>query len=540
MRIFVLFLVFSLNALAGKTDNQVQFKIDNKSISITTKKGFHLNVEAPAYVLFNNEVVQQKPATKTEKLFVFINEQKNETAKLSFYVCDDQKTVCEPHKHDLNLKDRAALKPSTQSSAPSEYFDIKNFNLVSADGRSTLLVFSAPWCPACIRLKTETLHKPEVLKQLSNLNLVKLNSDIADNYELSQKFKVRAIPTMILLDKNGQETYRWLDFQSAGAFAKDLQGELKKVSQAEALLMSAQMGDAKAASALAHRAYNTLDYAEAVKWFSLAKSAEDQNYKLASEVALAQEKTETDPKLFGEYLETLQKAISLTTSHLDQIRWSLDYYEKKKELNKFSEDAKLKAQVLVSKIDKLYKNKKMAIKEFAQSTYGNYAGFEKEELLWMKSRLFDVLDNTAEKKKANQEQIQQISKRQILISKPGEILNMIAYLKEAGDTKKVEELYKKLIQKYSNSYVYFEKYARYVKKNKNFEKALSLTNEALKYPQGNIPQLNLLKTQILKDMDKKSEALALIEETLKFENINHKRFAGTLKRLTEIKEELSK
>ena len=131
-----------------------------------------------------------------------------------------------------------------------------------------------------------------------------------------------------------------------------------------------------------------------------------------------------------------------------------------------------------------------------------------------------------------------LANKKLETKKPGEMLMAIAYMREAGESKKVDELYQKLTQEYAQSYVYFEKYARWEQKNKNFIKSLDLVNEALKYPEGNVPQLSLLKTQILKDLKKTDEAIKVIDETLKESYIEHKRYAKTVKRLNELRAQL--
>ena len=536
MKILILVLLYSVSAWSRLTDDQVLIKITKTQITVIAKKGFHLNEEAPASATFDNLEAIYRPTVKKETDFTFQKEPKAKKAILSFYVCDDKKTVCEQHQKALNLVSgqikTAVAKPSPLTG--------KIYNLKSENQKPTLLVFSAPWCPACIRMQTETYNKPEVSNIIRKLNLLKLNSDLVENYELSEKFKIKAIPTMIMLDKNGNETYRWLDFQPAKEFAQGLQNQIKKVNQVEAVLKNSQLGDPVAASLLAFQAYNSLDYAEALKWFSLTKSKKDQKFKLATEVMLAQETAEANEKLTEEYAQMLQKAISLTTSKIDQIRWTIDYLEKKKELKLLNDDLSAKTKELFVEIDKLAGNKEAAAKAFVESTYGNYAGFESEELLWLKSRLSGIFEMKEEKAKTDSESITLISKRKYSDIKPGEILMAISYLREAGETKKVSDLYEQLIKKYPNSYVYFEKYARFQQKNKNLEKALNLTNQALKFPEGNEPQLGLLKSQILKDLNKKAEALSVIEETLKAENISHKRFVKTIRQLNKLKEEINK
>lgn len=536
MKNFIFIMLISLSAWSRLTDNQAVIKVEKNQINITTKKGFHLNKEAPASAVFDNSDVSLMPIVKSEELFVFKFDSNAKTGTINFYICDDKKTVCEKHQKALNLKSGEVKKTETGVSAKSS----KGLDLTSSNGKPTLLVFSAPWCPACIRMQTETYNKIEVQKLTKKLNFIKLNSDVVENYDLSERFKIKAIPTMILLDKNGAETYRWLDFQPPKEFAKGLEAQLKKVDQSEEIMKSATLGDPTAASLLAFKAYNALDYAEALKWFLLTKSESDQKYKLASEVLLAQEKAESNEKLVEDYIEVLKKAVALTTSHLDRIRWTIDFLEKKKELKALNEEITSKAKEIFIDINKLVKNSQVAEKAFKDSTYGNYVGFETEELLWLKSRLYGILDLKNDKIKTDKETVELISNKKLSDTRPGEILLAISYLKEAGEIKKVESLYKQLIKKYPNTYVYFEKYARFAQKNKDLENALSLADKALQFPEGNEPQLNLLKSQILKDLNKKTEALAVIDETLKAENINHKRFAKTVKKLNDLKTEISK
>jgi thiol-disulfide isomerase/thioredoxin len=534
MKYIVLLLVFSSTVFAGITENQIEFKVEKQQIQITPKPGFHLNKDAPASAVIDDLEALNKPVTKTEKLFTFKKGEKSKKAVLSFYVCDDKQTVCEKHDKTLDLNSGNVKSTSVKSS----FNNIKELNLKSTNGKPTLLVFSAPWCPACIRMVTETYHQPGVEKQLAKLNFVKLNSDLPENNELSEKFHVKAIPTLILLDKDGNESYRWLDFQRPKNFAKELDVELQKVAVAATVAESAKLGDPSAASVLAHRAYNALNYEEAYKWFTLTTSERDQKYKLASEVSLAASKADEDPRLVREQLTALEKGIVLTPSKLDQVRWTIDYFDKKSELKEFGPEAKAKAASLVKDLDFLIKNPRNATTAFAESTYGDYTGFEAAELLWMKAKVAALIGDAkleADTKKAS---VALLTKKNLSVDRPGEMLLGIAYLREAGEKVAVEKLYKQLTAKYPTTYVYFEKYARFAQKNKNLDQALSLVTEALKFPEGNTPQLGLLKTQILIDLKKKDEALATIDQTLQTSGVEHKRYAKTVKKLNDLKNEL--
>lgn len=531
MKIGILILALSRIVFAGITDNQIEFKVEAQQIQVVPKAGFHLNKDAPASAVVDDLEALNKPVTKTEKLFVFKKAEKSKKAVLNFYVCDDKNTVCEKHEKTLDLKSGDIKATSVKSS----FNNIKEFNLKSENGKPTLLVFSAPWCPACIRMVTETYHQPAVKKQFSKLNFVKLNSDLPDNNELAEKFHVRAIPTLILLDKDGNESHRWLDFQQPNNFAKELGVQLQKVAVAATVAESAKLGDPTAASVLAHRAYSALDYEEAYKWFALTTTERDQKYKLANEVSLAESKAEEDERLVRDYLTALEKGIVLTSSKIDQIRWTIDYLEKKSDLKEFGAEAKAKTMALIKDLDFLLKNSRTAVTAFAESTYGDYSGFENAELLWLKAKAAELMGDAKLEADTKAASVALLSKKKFSVDKPGEMLLGIAYLREAGEKSKVENLYRQLTAKYPTTYVYFEKYARFAQKNKDLDQALSLVTEALKYPEGNIPQLGLLKSQILIDLNKKDEALATIEQALSAKGVEHRRYAKTVKKLNDLK-----
>jgi thiol-disulfide isomerase/thioredoxin len=548
-RSLALFLIASLTtsfANARLTDNQTLNKIEKNILRIESKKNFHLNAQAPATATFDSLEAIYKPTLKTEAAFEFKIPEKTKLAKVNFYVCDDKKTVCEQHQENIALDGKQNTLNEVKSSE-STTLDVKASlvekglkDLVSKNEKPTLLVFSAPWCPACIRMHTETYNQNLVKTQLSKLNFIQLNSDLPENSELSDLFHVRAIPTLVLLSAAGEEVYRWLDFQQPTSFAKSLAVEIKKISQNKnSLVARASLADPEAISEAGMMAYNTLNYEEAIKWFSLSKKTADVKYKLAAEVNYWQEAADKDENKIKDYLQTLQKGLFLTDSKIDQLRWLVEFIEKKKETEKLNSELKLKAQQSTIELENKLKNKKVLAEEFKQSTFGESAGFEEAEIRLMRSRLFAALDQKEEKEKSDQAIIQLMKNKKVSVEKPGEMLITIAYLREAGETELVIKMYQKLIQKYSKTYVYYEKYSRFLLKNKHLEIALPQVNFALQFPEGNEPQLYLLKARILKELNLKNEMLVAIDQALKQTNIQHPRFKNTVAQLNKLKTEAS-
>ncbi len=533
MKIFFLALstFVSLTSFARITDQQAQIKVVEKKIEISVNPGFHLNKEAPASVQFNDLKTDIKPNSKTEKLITFLTPDGAKTAKLKFYVCDDKKTACELHEEDVSLVKTKADPPATTNQN-------KKTNTVTLlkSGQPTLLMFSAPWCPACIRMKTETYTQKNVQQELKKVAQQQINIDLPENYELAEKFHVKAIPTAILVSQDGEEMMRWLDFQSATTYAPELRQSMKSFVAAATLEKKAKSGNESAITELGMRAYKSMNCEEAMRWLSLSNSARNKNYKLASEVSCAEEKAGEDQNAF---ISTLEKSSTLTTSEIDQVRWSVDLIEKLKDQHADNALVLRKANVVLGKIEKLLSQPKQAKAQFAASTFGDTGGFELEELHLIKSRVYEAQDNKVETEKSKQKIIKMISTRQISTAKPGEMLMAISYLRNAGETAQVNKWYQQLISKNPKTYVYYEKYARYLLKQKSYPAALGYINQAFPFAEGNEPQLFLLKAKIQKEMKNTIAARETLTEALKVENIQHKKYRKVLAQVEELKSQLA-
>lgn len=522
-------------AQARLTDDQVLISIISSKIEVTTKAGFHINAEAPASAIFDNLEMLAKPTVKTEKLISFEVPPKTKKAKISFYVCDDKKTVCEQHRKDVALTQTDSVAAAYVPAAKKEVAAV----LKTDTDKPTLLIFSAPWCPACLRMQTEVYPQSAIKNEFKKLQVTKLNIDLPENAEMSDKFHVRAIPTLILLNQSGQEVTRWLDFQPAAVFASDLKQHVKNSTALAELEKKAKLGDAAAISAMGMNAYNAMNFSEAVMWLSQSKKIVDLNYKLAAEISLAEEKDEGDGATREEHLNALQKGLTLTLSQMDQYRWTTELIELLKEKKDLSEETKLKAKNTIENFKLLLKDEAKLEEAFAESTLGNVGRFAKEEVLLMKARLCKALGETKEQEEAHKAIIALIEKKKFTTEKSGEMLLAIAYLREAKNKELVEKYYQQLLAKYPETYVYHEKYGRYLLKEKNLENALKETELALKFPEGNEPQLYLLKARILKEMNNKPVALSTLDQALGLQNIDHKRYKKTVAQIETLKKELS-
>ena len=76
-----------------------------------------------------------------------------------------------------------------------------------------ILKFYATWCGPC-------KQQAEILKQLEGVEVQSIN--IEENEELVDKFKIRSVPTIIIL-KNDTEVYRHVGLIQLADLKKDLE-----------------------------------------------------------------------------------------------------------------------------------------------------------------------------------------------------------------------------------------------------------------------------------------------------------------------------
>lgn len=529
------------SATAGITQGKIKIDVNVSAVSLTPSKGFHINDKAPASAVFDDEKMKTPPKIKSEQLITFEVPTEAKKVQLKFFVCDDAKTVCEQHTHEVDLKSKKS-KAITATTDDSKTFlaMAQSANLKST--KPTLLVFSAPWCPACIRLKSETLNRPEIKNAFKKMNTVFLNVDLVQHEATSKKFNVKAIPTMILLTPDGQEITRWLDFQLAKAFSSELTAALKISADVEQTKKLAETGDPIAIGRIADNAFNQMNYLEAIKWYSLSKSQVDVQKKLYSEIQVSQEAKNDDKSKTDEYLKTLSKAATLSVSKLDALTWTIQYFEQIAEENEKAIDETNKAKILmtIKDLNTLVENPKDLAAELKTSTMTGLYGFEALEVLDYVARGFDLVKDEESKKQTQERMFKLAKAKKIDLSQPGVAIHVIYYMSQSGHKAESEDLTKKLITKYPKTYVYYDRYAKMLLKEKRYDEALRQVDNALKYKEGNEPQLNIVKTKILVGLKKKEEAISLVDQTLAMIEPYPDKYKRTKSTLAGIRQDLIK
>ncbi len=93
--------------------------------------------------------------------------------------------------------------------------------IAQRDKRPMVIDFTAEWCPACKKLARVTFSDPVVANELSRFVLLRIDATVDDDpqiVDVQGRYKVAGLPTVIVLDSEGNEAHRLADFVGADEF----------------------------------------------------------------------------------------------------------------------------------------------------------------------------------------------------------------------------------------------------------------------------------------------------------------------------------
>ncbi|MFM6930398.1 MAG: thioredoxin family protein [Bdellovibrio sp.] len=555
-------------SFARLSDGKDHLKLSGSKITATLDKGFHFNKEAPAGLYLDGEMGAIEPVKKTEKQIIFdAGKAKDRSFTVSFYVCDDAKTVCESHESHLEIKkgklvkveDKkeemvkpgAAVNPSDKPATPKKElvllkdehgFYENNFEQILAmaktENKKILVDFMAPWCPACIRLENETFGEESFQQATEEFIKVSVNADKKENQIFLKQYGVPGMPTVLILSPEGAELARFLDFKPAATFAKEIndskKGQLLTIAQ---LKKKAEAGDDDARVLLARRAFNSMRFDEAVKW--LAPMNKKSMLLTMSEAAYAEVQYQKDKnKNRAAYQVALEKAISDYPQSIEAVVLRNDLADLlKQDAPATLEKAQNIAKQNIAIVDEILKSDEKVKTVFAENLAGDFTKFEAAKLWVEKYNAAKILGDESLKKDA-QKQVAKLVGPELKTEFPGAMISGLSLLKSVDLKEEALSGVEKLAKTYPQSEVYQQKAAFALVREKKFEKALPYS-EKIAQMNSDSAFLNMKNlAEVYKGLNRKAEALATADKALKMPEAKMKVNKELVSSLEEMKKSL--
>jgi thiol:disulfide interchange protein DsbD len=132
------------------------------------------------------------------------------------------------YHHYQTKATKAGYAPEPAQEMFSEKFWVlseeEGFRLARLEQKPILIDFFADWCAACHELDEKTWSDPSVQNELKRFVPIKLDlsKDNASVKKIYQKYSVQGLPTVILLNRSGEEVYRFSGFQPPNKVSKIL------------------------------------------------------------------------------------------------------------------------------------------------------------------------------------------------------------------------------------------------------------------------------------------------------------------------------
>lgn len=206
-------LIAQVAEASTQSGQALTWDVSKTKIEAKLSAGFQFNEKAPNQLLTDGAVV--KPSKFGPRTVTFEDLQ-NPMGKVTLFVCDDQKTFCERHEKQIGQGTNSGTPMSSAKSWEAGSAFWKGLERAKKSGRLVLVDFYARWCPGCVRFEQEIFGTREFKALTADLEVIKVDLDIFENQVLAEKYGVKFIPTLIVMDNQGREIDRLVDFQPMG------------------------------------------------------------------------------------------------------------------------------------------------------------------------------------------------------------------------------------------------------------------------------------------------------------------------------------
>jgi thioredoxin-like negative regulator of GroEL len=441
-----------------RSGSALRVEVRDNDVVAELKEGFHFNDKAPNRVLVGEKVISSDRLIPREAKFKLPGGWG--AAEGLFFVCDDAKTYCESHRVSMQggfvPTTSETGKAKTQEKSPKakgrtnrhgfiEDDLAKALQLANAGGKLVLIDFSARWCPGCVRLENEVFETKKFRNMTRNMVKVKLDMDRFENIVISEKFNVRAIPTLLVLNASQNEISRIVDYQPIARverFFADIKNNPTPTSELLSEFTQGKMDMGPQRILLGRRLSVANQHADAVRVLEGLSPKPSEYWTSQVELALANYKSDKSKKT--NYLNALREALKAEPASFRSINWRTQLVG---ELDDKSEMQALASEG-VRLADELLKSP-LKLKEVVRGDFvGEFSGYERLLVAMSKAELTEAahLDGKAAWKQAAE------VGRSIKISpkQAGPALRFLIVLMVAGEWDEADQLAKALLKRNPN------------------------------------------------------------------------------------------
>jgi thiol:disulfide interchange protein DsbD len=116
-----------------------------------------------------------------------------------------------------------------RSESPTELVWLESYpealELAQQEGKPIMIDFYADWCGWCKRLDSDTYVHESVVAAAEDFVSLKIDADI--QRDLSGKFKVVGLPTILFVNAEGEEIHRVVGYRPPDKFVTELETAMR-------------------------------------------------------------------------------------------------------------------------------------------------------------------------------------------------------------------------------------------------------------------------------------------------------------------------
>jgi thioredoxin-related protein len=435
--LIALSLLAAMTVLAGNPSNlrsasALTSQLGKDSFSADLKPGFHFNDKAPNQILIDGQGMKASELQARHIRFP-LTSAKSKNVSATLYVCDDELTFCETHHLDLKGQNNEKALTAGNTLVKTNKLGFQEGHLDQAlvkaqkNKQLVLIDFTARWCPGCVRFKNEVFPTNEFKNLTKNVVKVEMDVDLFENFSVDQKFDIPGIPTLVVVNAEGQEIDRIVGFESFSRIASFMQAIQKNPVSIDQLMQTPASADNQTQLQVGQRLLDSGKAAESIAFLSRVQPQPPE--LLAARVTAAQDAHKKDAKNKEAYIKELKDALKTEPGSTRSIDWRTQLVHlldgKSPEVQSLLAEGKKLSDELLQDEAKL----KVAV---ATDQPGEFKGYEKWVVAMYKADLVEAAGAPAEEVKKVYSEAADIGQTyHIPISKPGPALRQLVILSAA-------------------------------------------------------------------------------------------------------------